>query len=104
MAWVYLFCAIVFEILGTTALKMSNGFSTLLPSILTIVFYTVCFVVFSQALKSIEVGIAYAIWCGLGIFIIALIGIVFFHETISVIKIISLLLIIIGCIGLKLAI
>ncbi len=104
MAWLYLFCAIIFEILGTTALKVSNGFSVLMPSILTVIFYTVCFVVFSQALKSIEVGIAYAIWCGLGIFIVALIGIVFFHESISVIKIISLLLIIAGCVGLKLAV
>lgn len=103
MCWLYLIFAIIFETIGTTTLKMSNGFSILLPSIGTIISYILCFVLFSYALKTIDMSIAYAIWGSFGILIISAIGMIFFHETVSLIKIVSIILIIIGTIGLKLA-
>ncbi len=103
MSWLYLVLAIIFETLGTTALKMSNGFSVLLPSVATIITYILCFLFLSFALKTIDVSVAYAIWSAFGILLISIIGIIFFHESINFIKIISILLIIFGTVGLKLA-
>lgn len=103
MSWVYLIFAIIFETLGTTALKMSNGFSVLLPSIVTIITYILCFLFLSFALKTIDVSVAYAIWGAFGILLISAIGMIFFHESVSFIKITSILLIVLGTIGLKLA-
>lgn len=103
MSWLYLFLAIIFEIAGTTAMKMSNGFSLILPTIGTLTAYTICFTFLSFALKTIDMGIAYAIWSAVGLSIIAAIGIIFFHEDISIIKIASLILIIIGVIGLNIS-
>ena len=103
MSWLYFVLAIIFETLGTTALKMSNGFSVLLPSVATIITYILCFLFLSFALKTIDVSVAYAIWSAFGILLISIIGIIFFHESINFIKIISILLIIFGTVGLKLA-
>ncbi len=103
MSWVYLIFAIIFETLGTTALKMSNGFSVLLPSIVTIITYILCFLFLSFALKTIDVSVAYAIWGAFGILLISAIGMIFFNESVSFIKITSILLIVLGTIGLKLA-
>lgn len=103
MSWVYLILAIIFETLGTTALKMSNGFSVLLPSIVTIITYILCFLFLSFALKTIDVSVAYAIWGAFGILLISAIGMIFFHESVSFIKITSILLIVLGTVGLKLA-
>ena len=91
MSWFYLILAIIFETFGTTALKMSNGFSVLLPSIVTIITYILCFLFLSFALKTI------------GILLISAVGMIFFHESVSLIKIISILLIVLGTVGLKLA-
>ncbi len=103
MCWLYLILAIIFETIGTTALKMSNGFSILIPSIGTVISYVLCFIFLSYALKTIDMSIAYAIWCAFGILLISAIGMMFFNETVSVIKVVSIILIIIGTIGLKLA-
>lgn len=101
-SWLFLFLAIFFEIAGTTSVKLSNGFTRLVPSILMFLFYGLSLSCLSLALKRIEVSVAYAIWCGIGITAIGLIGVLFFHESISIVKIISILLIIIGICGLKL--
>lgn len=103
MSWFYLILAIIFETFGTTALKMSNGFSVLLPSIVTIITYILCFLFLSFALKTIDVSVAYAIWGAFGILLISAVGMIFFHESVSLIKIISILLIVLGTVGLKLA-
>ena len=103
MNWLYLALAIIFETIGTTSLKLSNGFSILIPSIGTIISYTLCFLCLSFALKTIDMSIAYAIWGALGILLISIIGIIFLHESVSTLKIISILLIILGTIGLRLA-
>lgn len=103
MNWLYLILAIFFETLGTTGLKFSNGFSVLLPSIGTIISYILCFLFLSFALKTIDMSVCYAILGALGILLISVVGIVFLHESISFLKIASVLLIILGTIGLRLA-
>lgn len=69
-AWLYLSIAIIAEVIGTSALKSSNGFTSLVPSIIVIVGYGIAFYCLSLVLKTIPVGIAYAIWSGLGIVLI----------------------------------
>ncbi len=103
MSWIYLILAIIFETLGITFLKMSNGFSVLLPSIGVIFGYILCFLFLSYALKTIDMSVAYAIWGAFGILLISAIGMIFFHESISFLKVASILLIILGTVGLRLA-
>ena len=74
MPWVYLAFAILFETVGTTALKASQQFTRPLPSVLVVLAYGVSFFLLAKALLYIPVGVAYAIWSGLGIVFIALIG------------------------------
>lgn len=103
MSWIYLILAIIFETLGTTFLKMSNGFSVLLPSIGVIFGYILCFLFLSYALKTIDMSVAYAIWGAFGILLISAIGMIFFHESVSFLKISSILLIILGTVGLRMS-
>jgi small multidrug resistance pump len=74
MKWLYLSIAIVSEVVGTSALKSSDGFTKLLPSILVILAYVTSFYFLSLTLRVIPVGIAYAIWSGVGIVLLSLIG------------------------------
>lgn len=101
-AWVYLAGAIVLEVAGTTSMKLSHGFSRLLPSLLLFVFYACAFVGLTVALKRLDLSITYAIWAGVGTILTALIGFVLFKEPVTVWKVISIALIIVGVIGLEL--
>ncbi len=103
MVIVYLVLTILFEVTGTTALKLSQGFSHLAPSLVVVVSYCLSFYLLSLTLKKMEVGVAYAIWSAVGTALIATIGILWFKEPISVLKIGSLALIILGVIGLNLS-
>ncbi|MFC4410031.1 DMT family transporter [Chungangia koreensis] len=103
MHWFYLFLAIVFEVAGTTSMKLSEGFTRLTPSILMGVFYILCFSFLTLSLKAIEVSTAYAIWSGLGIVLISVIGFFYFNETINATKIIAIALIMIGVVMLNLS-
>lgn len=100
--WFYLILAILLEVAGTTSMKLSNGFSRLMPSILIFVFYGLSFAGLTLALKRIDVSIAYAIWAGLGTALITVIGLVYFKEPATLIKLISIGLIVVGVIGLNL--
>ena len=100
--WFFLAGAIVLEVAGTTAMKLSEGFTRLAPSVLIFVFYAASFVALTFALKKIEVSVAYAVWSGIGTALIAAIGILYFREEATALKFISLLLIIIGVVGLNL--
>lgn len=80
MGWLLLGLAIVAEIVATTALRYSNGFSNLLPSVITVVGYVIAFAMLSRALRTIDLGIAYAVWAGVGTAVIAIIGILVFGE------------------------
>jgi small multidrug resistance pump len=103
MAWILLIISIVLEVCGTTCMKLSNGFSRPLPSVLVFAFYAACFTVFMFAVKKIEISTAYAIWSGLGMALIAAIGVTYFRENISTLKIIGLLLVIAGVAALSIA-
>ena len=101
MAWLYLVAAIVTEVIGTTSMKFSEGFSRLTPSILVFVFYGLSLVALTLALKRIDVSVAYAVWSGLGTAMIAAIGLLIFKEPLTLVKMLSLLCIIAGVIGLN---
>lgn len=95
-SYVYLLLAIVFEIIATTFLKKSEGFSKVLPSIITVIGYSAAFYFLSLTLKQIPVGVTYAIWSGVGIVFITLIGIVVFKQIPDLPAITGIILIIIG--------
>lgn len=101
LAWIYLTLAIVTEVAGITSMKLSAGFTQLTPSLLIFIFYGLSLAFLTLSLKRLEIGFAYAIWSALGTLLIFLVGICFFHETITVLKTVSLGCIIIGVIGLK---
>ena len=96
--FLFLAIAIVFEIIATSALKKSEEFTKLLPSIITIVGYFGAFYFLSFAIRTIPIGIAYAIWSGVGIVLITIIGAVFFKQIPDLPAIIGLALILIGVI------
>lgn len=100
--WIYLALGIIFEVLGTVCMKYAEGFSKLWPSVLVFVFYGLSLGLLVLVLEKYEVSIAYAIWASAGTALIAAIGIVFFNEPVSVAKVVSILLIIAGIIGLEL--
>ena len=80
MKWVYLLLAIVSEVVATSALKSSESFSRLWPSVLTVVGYGVAFYLLSLTLREMPVGIAYAIWSGVGIVLVSLAAVVLFGQ------------------------
>ena len=96
MSYLWLFIAIVAEVVGTSALQASQQFSKIGASILSLVSYIITLYFFSLALKDISVGIAYAIWSGLGIVFIATIGWIWFKQALDVPAMIGLALIIAG--------
>jgi small multidrug resistance pump len=96
MAHLYLFIAIVGEVAATSALKSAEGFTRLLPSIVVIVGYGIAFYFLSLVLKTIPVGIAYAVWSGLGIAIITVIGAILFKQIPDLPAIVGMLFIIAG--------
>ena len=103
MYWFFLGLGIIFEVLGTISMKYADGFSKLIPSILVFIFYSLSLVSLIFVLRgNTEVSVAYAIWAGCGTALIAMIGMVWFNEPKSFIKIISIAFIIIGILGLEL--
>jgi len=103
LAWIFLLLAGFFEICFTIALKFSQGFIRLIPSIITVIFIVLSFFSVSQAMKTIPIGTAYAVWAGIGAAGTVVCGIIFFGDSYHFIRLISIFLIIIGIIGLKLA-
>ncbi len=103
MSWLILLGAIAFEVIGTTCMKLSDGFTKYVPAILMFVFYSASIAALSVTLKKIEVGIAYAVWSGVGTALIAVIGIVFFREQLTLLKVGGMLLVISGAVILNVA-
>ncbi|MEE8633404.1 MAG: SMR family transporter [Methyloceanibacter sp.] len=94
----YLGCAVVLEVIGTSALKMSDSFTKLIPSIVSLAAYGAALALFAIVLRSIPVGIAYAIWAGAGIVLITLVGWLWFKQTLDLPAMLGLGLIIVGVI------
>jgi small multidrug resistance pump len=103
VGYVYLVFAIAAEIIGTTLLKYTDGFSRLWPSIGSIAGYAIAFVLLAQTLKTIEVGVTYALWSGIGTAAIAIIGALVFKEPMTAVKIAGIGLIIVGVLLLNLS-
>jgi small multidrug resistance pump len=103
MHWLFLYSAILCEVAGVTSMKLSKGFTVLIPSILTLALYPLSLGCLILALRSLQVGLAYAIWSGLGTSLVTLIGIFYFRDPVSALKIASLLMVIAGVVGLNLS-
>jgi len=103
MAWIYLTAAIVLEVAGITAMKLSRGFSEVLPSIAVPMLYALSGAAVILTLKRLELGVTYAVWSGVGTALAAMIGITYFREPLTLIKAASLGLVILGVVGLSLA-
>lgn len=101
MPWILLALAIGTEIAATTALKASDGLTRLLPSVVVVVGYVASFVLLAKALKSLDVGVAYAIWSGVGTAVVAALGVLLFAESMSLAKGVWIAVIIVGVIGLQ---
>lgn len=101
MGWFYLVLTVGLEVSGTVCMKLANGFTRLLPSVLLFVFYMLSFVFMSFAVKEINLSVVYAIWSGVGTAAIVLIGYYYFNEPMSGLKLASIGLIVMGVIGLN---
>lgn len=95
-AWIYLGVAIISEVFGTTFLKQSEGFSRLVPTVLALSGYGVALYALSQAVQDIELGIAYAIWAGVGTALIVLLGWLAFGQPIDLAAIVGVVMIVGG--------
>jgi quaternary ammonium compound-resistance protein SugE len=103
MKWFVLVIAGLFEVGWAIGLKYSQGFTKLVPSILTIAGTVASFYFLSLALKSLPLGTAYAIWTGIGTVGTVILGIILFKESMDIIRLICIGLIVVGIVGLKLA-
>jgi len=101
MAWLYLFIAGLFEIAWAVGLKYSAGFTKLLPSVITVILMIASFYFLSISVKTIPIGTGYAVWTGIGAVGTAILGMILFDESKELIRILCILLIIIGIVGLK---
>jgi small multidrug resistance pump len=102
MKWFFLIFAIVFEVAGTVSMKLSDGLRKPIYSVSLFVFYFGSLAFLTVALKHFEISVVYAIWSGLGVAVISIIGIIFFDEKLDSMKVISLLLVFFGVVGLNL--
>ncbi|MBK1671860.1 QacE family quaternary ammonium compound efflux SMR transporter [Ectothiorhodospira shaposhnikovii] len=102
-AWFALVIAGLLEVVWAVGLKASDGFTRLWPSVFTLLAMSGSFWLLAQAMRSIPVGTAYAIWVGIGVVGTFIAGILLYAEALSLARVVSMLLIIIGLVGLKLA-
>lgn len=103
MSWLVLFIAGLLEVVWAIGLKYTHGFTRLTPSVITVTAMIVSIVMLSWAMKTLPVGTAYAIWTGIGAVGAAITGILLLGESASLARIVSLVLIVAGIIGLKLS-
>jgi small multidrug resistance pump len=102
VSWLILFFAIVFEVAGTLTLKFTEGMTRLWPTVLMFVFYLISLFGLSTAVSKIPVGTAYAVWSGVGTLMVAVLGVLWLKEQVTLLRSISMLLIVIGVAGLYL--
>ena len=102
ISWILLIIAIALEVSGTISMKLSEGFTKIVPVIAMLTFYALGLSLLALTLKTIDISVAYAVWSGLGTAIIAIVGMIWFKEPTTVLKIFSIGLIIMGVVGLNL--
>ncbi len=103
MHWVHLGIAIFFEMIGTTSMKLSQGFTKWVPSLLMFVCFGIAFFFNTLALRKLDLSMTYAIWSGVGTAATAVIGFYFFKESFTTLKFVSICLIILGVVGLRIS-
>jgi quaternary ammonium compound-resistance protein SugE len=103
MAWIYLIIAGLLEIVWASWLKKTDGFTRLGPSVITIGVMCVSFYLLGVALKTLPTGTGYAVWVGIGAVGTAILGVLFLGEPVTPLRLVSIVLIILGVIGLRLA-
>ncbi len=101
-AWIYLSLAIAFEVTGTILLKYSNGFEKVGLGMASIACYSICFWLLAPAIKVIPVGVAYAIWAGLGIMTVSILSVFLFGQKLAITQYGFIGLIVVGAVGLNL--
>jgi small multidrug resistance pump len=99
--WLYLAAAILFEVAGTTSMKLAQGFTRPLPSVLIFVFYALAFVALTLTLKKMDISVAYSVWSGVGTALIAALGFFWFQEPLTPVRLACIALIVIGVVGLS---
>ena len=102
MYWIWLFVAILLEVAATVFLKLSNGFSKLIPTLIMALLYAVSFLPLAIALKKMDVSVAYAVWSAVGTAMVTIMGTFLFYEKISLVKVGGIALIILGVVALNL--
>lgn len=103
MPWLILAVTIVLEVTGSTMMKLAYGFTVFWPSVAVFVCYGLSLAGLTIVLKYIDLSVAYAIWSGVGVALVAMIGILYFKEPVTAQRVLSLMLIIIGVVGLQMA-
>lgn len=101
MAWVFLFLAGLFEVVWAISLKYTQGFTRLYPTIITVAGMAISFYLLSVALRTLPIGTAYAVWTGIGALGTVIVGMLFLGESRDVMRIVFLLLLVTGIVGLK---
>ena len=101
-SWIYLCVAILFGVLGTISMKLSHGLKRWKPSVCLFIFYVISFAAMTLALRGIDISIVYATWSGIGTIFVAIVGVYLFEEAISINKIFSLSLVVLGVVGIHL--
>ena len=96
MGYIYLMLAIITEVIATSALKLTNGFTKLTPSVVSVIGYCLSFYFLAHVLKTVPTSIAYAIWCGIGIMLIALVDVIFFKQNLDIYAVLGVLMIVLG--------
>ncbi len=103
MAWIYLLLAGVFEVVWSTAMKESHGFTRLVPSLITVFFMLLSFALLAVAMKTLPLGTSYTVWVGIGAIGAFILGVTMFGESLNPLRVIAVLLIFSGVVLLKLA-
>ncbi len=103
MSWMWLFLAILFEVAATVCMKLSDGFTRRLPTVVMAILYLLSFIPMTWAIRRLEVSIAYAVWSAVGTALISIIGVYLFKEVFTMSKVIALVLIVAGVVVLNLS-
>jgi small multidrug resistance pump len=101
--WLFLVGAIACEVVATTSLKLSNGFTKPIPSIVVVVGYCLSFWAIAIAMKTMPLNVAYPVWAGLGTALVVITGMILFHEALSPMKVVGIAVVVAGVIILNLA-
>jgi small multidrug resistance pump len=99
-AWFVLGVAILFEVAGTTSMRLSEGFTRFTPSLLIFVFYVISFALNTMVIRVLGLSVVYAVWSGVGTVLTAMIGYLYFKEPATALKLVSTALIVLGVVGL----